>query len=168
MNDIASPYDWGDPIEVPRKVPRLIRVPAEKPIKGVLISDRLWKLLLHYNGKRCRPCTMKSGACDLCNIRPLRAYYLLCVHQTFEDSTVWIQVTPDALLPVQRQYVNFADLFGHEIEIGRIRKSKAAPIYMAVQQYTAVRKVKHPADPTETLRRVFYGEATASDDVPLA
>lgn len=159
MEGIATPYDWGEPIEVPRKVPRLVRVPSDRTIRGVLVSDRLWKLVVHFNGKRCRPCTLaSSGNCDLCATRPARLYFLVCVHQYIEDTQQWVQVTPDAMRPIQSEFADFSTLLGCEVEIGRIRKTMAAPIYFKVEKYTTKRKVKKPADPTETLTRVFFGE----------
>jgi hypothetical protein len=167
MSDISLPYDWGEPIDVPKKVPRLIRVPANKALIGWVLSDRLWRLNVHFNGKRSRPCTIHTGVCDLHNTRPLRSYFLVCIWQTYEDVSVWVQVTPEALKPLQQQFANWADLLGRELEIGRIRPNMAAPVYTKLRDvYATAKKIKKVQTPEETLQRVFFPQVDGDNGLP--
>jgi hypothetical protein len=161
----VQPFSWGDAVPVERKAPRLIRVPAAKPLKGWVVCDRLWKIATHWDGERSRLCTGDDCECRTRPVRPARTYYLIALYQTFEECSVWVQLTPEAVRSLQARYPDFASLLGREVEIGRTKKTFNAPVYVEVLNvYVTARNFGKPLEPHDTLQRCFYGERSTGEE----
>jgi len=146
-----------DQIVIPKRVPRVLRVPWHRTVEGVVLCDRLFKLPTHYVGKRTRLCSGKSN-CEVHKSSPLRIYFLCAVFDQEEREAFWFQLPPAAskalLFGVK---VLERPLFGVSVRVGRKWKDKNAPVVLHVENSTVRRvELQRPLNPDESVRRCFF------------
>jgi len=139
-----------------KRVPELIRVPADRAIKAIILSESLFRLPTHYDGAHTVICAGELG-CDLCAHRALRVYYLVAVLDTHSGVISWCQLSELAAKSMLRQCREAErGLYGTIFTIGRERPKKQAPITVALDRYATVNsRVPKAMEPSETLERVF-------------
>jgi hypothetical protein len=156
-----------DPSEIqPRKkVPELIRVPGDKPLRGILCCNGPVHLPTHWTGSRTVICE-GQGACEHCPHKGIKDYYLVALMDKITGVVSWVELTENAAQSLLCQLREFErSFYGALVQIGRERKTMSAPIVVAVDLNSQVSgRLPKPMDPTETLERVF--NSTRSTGVP--
>jgi len=152
LRTVSQPCD----IQPVKRVPELIRVPADRTISAILLCTELTELPTHYNGTHTVICD-GDGRCTLCAHRALRVYYLAGILDKHSNEVFWVQLSELAgrsLLEQARELQR--PLFGLCVKISRVRKKKEAPITVEVDPYARVPDLnRKPIEPSETLERVF-------------
>jgi len=153
-----------DEIRPQKRVPELIRVPADKPITGVVLCEAPFHMPTHFDGKRTVICSGESS-CEHCGKRAIRDYYLIAIHDRNSGVTSWVQLSDHAAAMLLRQLRELErELFGVVVKVGRERKHMQAPITVAIDQWANVSgKLPKPIDPQETLERVFNSTKLSGD-----
>lgn len=159
MPQFARPWNSTDEPPGLSKVPELIRVPDKDIIRGHVTCDVVWGLDTHWVNGRTRPCLKEQGDCDLCGKCPAKWYGLIQVYQPVKQKAVWVQLTPDAVSDLHLQLRDKIRLLGARIEIGRVRPTKKAPIWVRIEDgQMSAKRLPKPGNPHETLERVFGPE----------
>lgn len=149
--------DSIDEIYVPRRVPRIERVPVVADVTGMVMCDRLFKLPTHFNGRRTVLCPGKSE-CDLHKTCALRVYFLCAIYESDQRELTWYQLPANAakalLLGVKTLD---RPLFGINVRVGRKWKDKNAPVTLSIDPY-ARPGTDHlkPVSPEESVKRCFF------------
>lgn len=156
MTMFSRPLNLTDTPPSEKRVPELIRVPADDVLRGIVCCDQVWELATHWHQGRTRPCTAANGHCELCGVAPDRWYGLLCLYRPREQRYVWVQLTADAVTTLLLAMREGVELLGAEVTIGRERKTLRAPVWIKFDPYkTKPERLPKPQTPHETLQRVF-------------
>ena len=146
----------AEQVPTEKAVPKIVRVPANDPIIGTVVSDSIFELVTHYSQGFTRLCAGEEE-CEMCGLAPRRFYGLLAVWPRSATGPQWVQLTPKAVLHLmgeitERQIV----LHGLNVKISRERKVKNAPITIAIDEWArTVSRLPKPLTPDETIERVF-------------
>lgn len=146
----------ADEIRPVKRVPELVRVPADKPLVGVILCNAPFHMPTHFDGTHTVLCA-GDGECEQCAHRALRNYYLVALLDRNSSTVSWVQLSDHACTALLRQIREMErSFFGTVVKIGRERKHMQAPITVAVDQWATVTgRLPKPIDPQETLERVF-------------
>jgi hypothetical protein len=149
----------ADQIKPQRKVPELIRVPADKPIVGVLLVTAPYEMPTHWTGSRTVICP-GPAQCEHCPHKGIKMYYLVAILDKNSNVTSWVELTEMAGLSLMQQLTELQKAcYGSVVRIGRERKTMKSPITVAIDQWARVAdRLPKPMEPTETLERVFNAE----------
>ncbi len=156
MEEFCRPWNPAEPPLQQKRVAKLVRVPATTVLRGFVTCDQVWELLTHWHQGRTSPCLKRSGYCPLCGIAPERPFGLIQIFEKSEDARLWVQLTVHAADKVQQWIDKGHTLLGADVEIGRIRKTEKAPIWVTLEQgYRHPDRMPKPEAPHEALARVF-------------
>jgi len=154
-----------DPAEIQpqKRVAELIRVPADKPLCGVLVSAAPFHMPTHWTGSRTVICA-GQGACEHCPHRGIKDYYLIALLDKLSGVVSWVELTEYAATSLLSQIREAQRPFhGTVVKIQRERKTMKAPIKVAVDLYANVHgRLPKPVEPTETLERVFNSQRSTT------
>jgi hypothetical protein len=148
----------ADPAQIQpqKKLPELIRVPAEKPLKGILVCAAPFHMPTHWTGSRTILCG-GEGQCEHCPHIGTKHYYLIALLDRNSGTITWVELTEHAALDLLNQLRELErEFYGSLICITRERKTMKAPIHVSVDINSKVHgRLPKPMDPEETLERVF-------------
>jgi len=149
-----------DEIIVPKRVPRIERVPVLNAVEGTVVCDRLWKLPTHFASKRTSICPGKS-TCTLHKIASLRIYFLCAVYVGEVREVTWFQLPANAAKALLFGVKTLGrPLLGTAVKIGRKWKDKNAPVTLSVNPYSSpTNGLPKPMTPEESVRRCFFSDA---------
>lgn len=152
LRPVSDPAD----IQPQKRVPELIRVPADKPLCGVLVCTAPFHMPTHWTGERTVICG-GPNACEHCPHRGIKDYYLVALLDKLSGVVSWIELTEYAASSLLHQLQQAQRPFhGSVVKIQRERKTMKAPITVAVDLYANVHgRLPQPLEPSETLERVF-------------
>lgn len=161
MSDLFSleAVESLDDIIVPKRVPRIERVPVVAPVEGTVVCDRLWKLPTHYYNKRTSICPGKSK-CDIHKTAGFRLYFLCAIWSPSEREVTWYQL-PAAAAKALLFGVKCLDrpLMGVQVKVARKWKDKNAPVVLSVDRYGAPNtQLPRPMTPEESVARCFFSK----------
>lgn len=158
MAKIPSLKLVADPAQIKpqKKLPELIRVPCDKPLKGILCCNGPFHMPTHWTGSRTVICT-GEGQCEHCPHRGIKDYYLVALLDKNTGNVSWVELTEGAALDLLNQLRELEHTFyGAIVHIGRERKTMKAPITVSVDINSRVSgRLRAPMEPSETLERVF-------------
>jgi len=159
MSDLFSleSVDDLDQIIVPKRVPRIERVPVLAPVEGTVVCDRLWKLPTHYHNKRTSVCPGKLE-CAIHKTAGFRLYFLCAVYTAADREVTWYQL-PAAAAKALLFGVKCLErpLLGVQVKIGRKWKDKNAPVCLSVDRYSAPSAgLPKALTPHESVARCFF------------
>jgi len=145
-----------DEIRPQKRVPELLRVPADKPVTGVLLVNAPFELPTHFDGSHTVICPGED-TCEIHALRQLRMYYLVAIIDRNSNGVSWYQLSDRAGLALMQQLREMEKpCYGTTVKIGRERKTMSAPIVVAVDPWAVTRgRIPKPMEPSETLERVF-------------
>jgi hypothetical protein len=157
-----APVTSLDDVPAEKKVPDMVRVPAAKPIVGVVICETIFSLPTHWDGSFTVICS-GPGQCDLCPNVGLKPYFLLGVWDRNESIAKWVQLTSYAARSLLNQIQELqVPLYGLTVRIARERPTMKAPITCVIDRYATVQgRLPKPIDPQETIERVFGSPKTS-------
>ena len=143
-------------IVVEKRVPELRRVPADKPVQGILVCTGPYHMPTHWVGNRTQICA-GEGQCEHCPHVGIKHYFLVALLDKHNGEIAWYALTDqaaDSLLYQMEQLQR--PFFGSLVRLGRERKTMKAPQTVTVDSYSSVQgRLPKPQEPTETLERVF-------------
>jgi len=159
----------ADPTQIrpQKKVPELIRVPADKPLRGILCCTAPFHMPTHWTGSRTVICTGPED-CEHCPHRGIKDYYLVALMDKITGIISWVELTEHAASSLLLQLRQLEVIFhGAIVQIGRERKTMSAPITVSVDCNSRVSsRLPKPLDPQETLERVFNSSRSTSNGKP--
>jgi len=159
MSDLfhLESVDDLEEIVVPKRVPRIERVPIIKEVEGVVCCDKLFKLPTHYANGRTSICEGK-GSCALHKVAALRLYFLCAVYCSADRELTWYQLPANAAKALLFGTKTLGrPLFGTAIKIHRKWKEKNAPVVLHVNPYSTPQMgMPKPLTPEESVKRCFF------------
>jgi len=159
----------ADQVPTDKAVPKIVRVPASDPIVGTVVSDSIFEMVTHYAQGFTRLCVGEED-CELCGLSPRRFYGLLAVWPRSATGPQWVQLTPKAVLQLMQEVTERQTvLHGLNVKISRERKTKNAPIVVAIDEWARTQsRLPKPLTPEETIERVFGSKKIPRFDITKA
>jgi len=146
-----------DAIVVPKRVPRIERVPVMTEVEGVVCCEKLFKLPTHYHRDLTTICPGKAQ-CEIHKTAGFRLYYLCAIYSSHDREMTWYQLPPNAAKALLFGVKTLGrPLFGTAVKIHRKWKAKNAPVLLSVNPYSAPQMgMPRPLTPEESVRRCFF------------
>jgi len=158
LQPVRSPAD----VPISRKVPALVKVPAGKPIVGVVISDCIFQMPTHYVGGRTTLCGGEDQ-CEYCGSVELRFFGLIAVWDRNESQGKWVQLPAQAASHLLNELAELqVPLQGVTVRIARERNTVKSPVVISIDRYAQVQsRLPKPWTPEETIERIFSSPNSA-------
>jgi len=169
MSDLFTleAVDDLDSIVVPKRVPRIERVPIVKEVEGIVCCEKLFKLPTHYHNGFTRLCAGKAN-CTIHKTAGFRLYFLCAVWTTHDREMVWYQLPPAAAKALLFGVKTLGrPLFGTAVKLTRKWKEKNAPVLLSVNPYTSPQQgMPRPLTPEESVKRCFFSDVEKTRTKP--
>jgi hypothetical protein len=134
----------------------IVRLKANEKLHCTILSEHLWGIMVHWNGRNTEPCTGDELSCSGHQRKlPLRWKGYLHVWDHHKRTDKFLELTPTAARMLLDQVETEFPLRGQRVEIARMNGDNARLRVSVQARINEGFKLPDEKDPEETLRKLW-------------